>query len=127
MFQNRWLLLRIVLLAGLTVWALREIKDPGIALPPEATAPIPLLDAPIPASPGDAGTAAGSLAEAGLAAAGCGLTGSLRIQVGAGLERADWIGAPLAEKDVQCLLQVIRPHPWPALPQPMELEWEIRP
>ncbi len=126
--NNRWLVLRIVLLTGLTIWAIREIDDPGVAIPEAAPAALPevtLIGPPgLPSeTAGDAGQVIGILSRVSGQAAGCGAAGTLRVRVGRGLEQALWSG--IGEAD--CLRQAVGAQAWPALERPMELEWPIQP
>ena len=124
MLNNRWLLLRIILLTGLTIWAIQQIDDPGVLIP-EVLPEVELIAPPgMPSeAAGDAGQVIGLLSHISGQAGACGATGTLRVRVGRGLEQAVWSGVG----EVDCLRRVIAAEAWPALEQPMEIEWPIQP
>lgn len=124
--MNRWLVLRIVVLCGALGWAVYTIQDTS---PVDLLVEVPLYLTPPPDRKpfvrGDMTMLTRVLEQQVVAVAACGRKGSLELRFGkAGLEQASWLGQELGEARA-CVEAALWGAEWPALEQPLQLEWPI--
>lgn len=119
--MNRWMLLRILVLGGGFWWAVWSLRStPSVDL--LADSPLQLLPPPNAKAPveGDAGGAALALLALKDATRSCGATGKLKLYLGKGLEKAEWLG----KGDSNCLIQQLWSLEWPSGNQ-LEIEADL--